>query len=216
MYVRVCVRVCMCVNIGVHARCVCMYMYLWVSGSISASIRRVIAKYRWQICQRYSAFSDTSSRILMGNLLTNKENVLSNYERFLSPYVFILCVEILSQTFINNKEVVGLRIGDREQKWTQFADDTTLFLNGSKKALIKSIALLNIYKEASGLRMNLSKTKAIWTGSKRFSKDKICHEVELDWVQTFTALGIKYNVTDLCGITDLNCATKMAEVEKFS
>ena len=63
--------------------------------------------------------------------------------------------------------------------------------------------------------MNLSKTKAIWIGSKRFSKDKICHEVELDWVQTFTALGIKYDVTNLCGITDLNCATKMAEVEKI-
>ena len=133
----------------------------------------------------------------------------------LSPYVFILCAEILSQAFINNKEVVGLKIGDREQKLTQFADDTTLFLDGSKKALRKSISLLNIYEEASGLKMNLSKTKAIWIGSKRFSREKICHEVELDWVQTFTALGIKYDVTNLCGITDLNCATKMAEVEKI-
>ena len=85
----------------------------------------------------------------------------------LSPYVFILCAEILSQAFINNKEVVGLKIGDREQKLTQFADDTTLFLNGSKKALRKSISLLNTYEEASGLRMNLSKMKAIWIGSKR-------------------------------------------------
>ena len=48
----------------------------------------------------------------------------------LSPYVFILSADVLSQAFINNKDIVGLRIGDREKKLTQFADDTSLFLNG--------------------------------------------------------------------------------------
>ena len=37
----------------------------------------------WQLSQRYSAFSDTSSRLLVGKLLTNKENLLSNYDRLM-------------------------------------------------------------------------------------------------------------------------------------
>ena len=46
------------------------------------------------------------------------------------------------------------------------------------------------------------------------SEEVICHEVELDWVKSFTALGINYDVTNLQGITELNCKTKMIEVEK--
>ena len=46
-------------------------------------------------------------------------------------------------------------------------------------------------------------------------EEVICHEVELDWVKSFTALGINYDVTNLQGITELNCKTKMIK-KKFA
>ena len=133
----------------------------------------------------------------------------------ISPYVFTLCAELLSQSIVNNKGIKGINIEGRERKLNQFADDTSLFLDGSKKSLRKSLSVLNIYEEASGLKINLTKTKAIWIGSKRFSDEKICHEVELDWVRSFTALGIKYDVTNLQEIVELNCVPKIAEVDKI-
>ena len=133
----------------------------------------------------------------------------------LSPYVFILCAEFLSRAIINAKEIQGFVIKGQEKKLTQFADDTTLFLNGSKQSLRKAISVLGIYEEASGLKMNLTKTKAIWAGKNRFSEDKICHEIELDWVHQFTALGIQYDVHELQNIMSLNCMEKMAEMDRI-
>ena len=133
----------------------------------------------------------------------------------MSPYVFILCAEFLSRAIINAKEIEGFKIKGQEKKLTQFADDTSLFLNGSKKSLRTAISILKVYEEASGLKMNLSKTKAIWVGSNRTSEVKICHEIELDWVHQFTALGIQYDVRDLQNIALLNCNSKMAEVDRI-
>ena len=106
-------------------------------------------------------------------------------------------------------------IKGQEKKLTQFADDTSLFLDGSKRSLRKAISVLKTYEEASGLKMNLTKTKAVWVGSNRFSESKICHEIELDWVHQFTALGIQYDVHDLQNVTILNCTEKLVEMDKI-
>ena len=58
-----------------------------------------------------------------------------------------------------NINIVGYNIKGFEEKLTQFADDTTLFLNGSKSSLRKAISILKTYEEASGLKINVSKTK---------------------------------------------------------
>ena len=48
----------------------------------------------------------------------------------LSPYLFLLCAEILSQMIWQNKNIHGLKILDGELLISQFADDTTFFLDG--------------------------------------------------------------------------------------
>ena len=132
-----------------------------------------------------------------------------------SPYIFILCAEYLSQSIKNNRDIVGLNICGKEKKLTTFADDTSLFLNPSKKVLRKTLQTLSDFEQVSVLKINLSKTKAVWIGSERFRDDGICHDLKLDWVHNFTALGIKYDVRDLINITTLNCADKMNEIEKL-
>ena len=97
-----------------------------------------------------------------------------------SPYIFILCAEYLSQSIKNNRDIIGLNICGKEKKLTQFADDTSLFLNPSKKVLQKTLQTLSDFEQVSGLKINLSKTKAVWIGSERFRDDGICHDPKLD------------------------------------
>ena len=53
----------------------------------------------------------------------------------LSPYIFILCAEMLSLMIKSNKDIKGININGMEYNLTQFADDTTIFLDGSRKSL---------------------------------------------------------------------------------
>ena len=132
-----------------------------------------------------------------------------------SPYIFIICAELLSQAIKNNPNIKGISIKGEERKLTTFADDTSLFLDASKKSLRKSIETLDSFREASGLKINIGKTKAAWLGSKRHQNEGMCHDLNLDWVHEFSALGIIYNVRDLSQITELNCRSKFAEIDKI-
>ena len=64
---------------------------------------------------------------------------------------------------------------------TQFADDTTILLDGSQNSLTGSLNTLEVFGTISGLRMNTDKTKVIWIGRKKFSKDKLISKYNLIW-----------------------------------
>ena len=53
----------------------------------------------------------------------------------LSPYLFILCVEILAEAMRKDKIIRGITIDGQEIKISQYADDTTLILDGSSVSL---------------------------------------------------------------------------------
>ena len=53
----------------------------------------------------------------------------------LSPYIFLLCAEILSRVFKSNQDIKGIKIEDTEYTLSQFADDTTVLSDGSEKSL---------------------------------------------------------------------------------
>ena len=133
----------------------------------------------------------------------------------ISPYLFIICAEVLGLAIKASKNIKGISIYDNENKIGQFADDTSLYLDGSEKTLKASLEVLENFEDTSGLKLNIQKTKAIWLGSKRFSQEKLCAGKELDWVKTFTSLGINYDVLNLADITKTNCDTKMMEIENL-
>ena len=60
----------------------------------------------------------------------------------ISPYIFILCVEILSLMIRNDENVKGIKINGKEYKLSQYADDTQLFLDGSKLSLHSALSIL--------------------------------------------------------------------------
>ena len=53
----------------------------------------------------------------------------------LSPYLFILCAEILAVLIRNNDTIFGVKIGGVEFLISQYADGTTLVHDGSEKSL---------------------------------------------------------------------------------
>ena len=72
----------------------------------------------------------------------------------LSPYLFILGVEILAEKIRTNKSVKGIRVQENEIKLSQYADDTTLILDGSKESFTSALQDLDNFSAISGLRLN--------------------------------------------------------------
>ena len=77
----------------------------------------------------------------------------------LSPYLFILCAEILALLIRNNPNIKGIIVGNTEFRISQYADDTSMILDGSERSLNACITTLKFYAEASSLYMNMDKTQ---------------------------------------------------------
>ena len=112
-----------------------------------------------------------------------------------APFLFLLCGQILSFLITNKKELKGIILGLNEYKITQFADDTTIIMDGSQSSLEAALNTIETFGSMSGLVMNTSKTKIIWIGRKRYSKDKLNVKSRLEWgITEFNMLGIEFNV----------------------
>lgn len=128
----------------------------------------------------------------------------------ISPYLFLICAEILSIKIKNNKNIKGIKINKTEYLISQYADDTVLILDGSENSLNEAIKELNMFYALSGLKINLSKTQATWIGSKKYSIEKMCKNINLQWTTTFKLLGIYFDV-DLTNILKMNYDKKTSE-----
>ena len=53
----------------------------------------------------------------------------------IAPYLFLMIAEVLNLLIERNTEIIGLQIGKNMFKHTQFADDTTIILDGSVSSL---------------------------------------------------------------------------------
>ena len=113
----------------------------------------------------------------------------------IAPYLFIISAQILFLLIENNKCIGGIKIGRGNYKITQFADDTTLILDGTSVSLLAALNTLEIYGSYSGLKINTDKTKLIWIGKKKFSTDKLVDGKKLTWGDTeFDLLGLTFSV----------------------
>ena len=63
----------------------------------------------------------------------------------LSPYPFILSAEIMAKTIGRNTYIKGLVVRDTDIKLSQYADDTTLILDGSEKSLSEALRVLESF-----------------------------------------------------------------------
>ena len=133
----------------------------------------------------------------------------------LSPYIFILCSEILAIKIRNNRNIKGIKVNDIEFKISQYADDTSAILDGSETSLIETLEELTWFAKISGLRVNFDKTQVVWIGIKKYSSDTIKTKWKLHWGNSeFKVLGIKFNV-DLSKINNINYKEKINSINKL-
>ena len=117
----------------------------------------------------------------------------------LSPYLFIIGVELLSLQIKSNPKIKGALVNDTESLISQYADDTFLVLDGCETSLRETLICFENFYKASGLKINTSKTRVIWVGNKRYSNQILCPDFKLNWfVSNFKLLEIDFSL-------DLNC-----------
>ena len=161
-------------------------------------------------------YNDIQSCVIQNGFLSEPFTVKRGCRRGdpLSPYIFLLCAEILSRLFKANKDIKGIKIEGTEYLLSQFADDTTVLLDGTENSLNEALNILSKFAIASGLKLNSTKTRAVWIGSKKFSGETFNHRLKLDWNQTdFIILGIKFSC-NLDTVVDINYSMKYIEIAK--
>ena len=86
----------------------------------------------------------------------------------LSPYLFIISLEILAINIRRNKEIQGIVVDNEAIKLVVFADDLTSFLRdgASLNALLGTIECFTTY---SGLRINYDKTEVMLLGNQKLN-----------------------------------------------
>ena len=105
----------------------------------------------------------------------------------LSPYLFILAVELLAVKLRDDLSVKGFRICGEEIKLTLYADDMTIILQDTKSAQL-AIKILREFEKDSGLKINLEKCEGMWLGKDRFNTEK---PFDIKWpIKPIRVLGI--------------------------
>ena len=162
-------------------------------------------------------YTNISSAVIQGGNLSDFFKIERGCRQGdpLSPYLFILCAEILAIKIRGNKNISGISITQIEHKLSQFADDTSLILDGSEKSLQETLLELDWYADISGLKINFSKTHVVWIGSKKYSNDVLCHDRNLSWGTTkFKLLGVNFDV-NLENMVDCNYRDKLSQIKNL-
>ena len=82
----------------------------------------------------------------------------------LSPYLFIIALEILNISIRENKEIIGIKVGNEEITLNVFADDLPTFVKNTR-SFFSLKQVINNFGYISGLKLNEEKTEVYWLGS---------------------------------------------------
>ena len=160
-------------------------------------------------------YEDAFSCVLVNGHLTNRFKIERGCRQGdpLSPYIFLLCAEILN-ILVRKSTINGLIIRNVQHKIIQYADDTLITLDGSKEDLQEVLRILDKFSSISGLNINKQKTKVIWIGKNKHRKDHIWVQETLDWVFEgyFRYLGIDFS-HDLFEMVQYNYSEKIKQIK---
>ena len=128
----------------------------------------------------------------------------------LSPYLFILGIELMAIAIRNNPQIKGISIEKHETKILLYADDTTGTVKDIPSAEVM-LSLFNEFENVSGLEINLEKSEAMWIGSKKNSKET---PLPLKWPdEPIKSLGIFFTY-DKEKSVKLNFEVKIEKMKK--
>ena len=132
----------------------------------------------------------------------------------ISPYLFLFVIEILALSIRQNEQIKGVKIKNQEVKMSLFADDSVCIVDGSRDTFNTLFDIVNKFGKYSGCKINLSKTEAVWIGSKRGCQEFPLEDQGVTWKSsTFKSLGINFSL-DLGLIFDLNYKEKLKRMKQ--
>ncbi len=99
----------------------------------------------------------------------------------LSPYLFILCAEMMAHLIRKDPKIQGIKINNMEFKINQYADDTVLFLDPNKQNILNTLESLTLFSRASGLNINVDKSEAISIGKDYGMKPEWMNDLDIKW-----------------------------------
>ena len=114
-------------------------------------------------------------------------------------FLFILCLQILTNYIEQNKDIHGIKVDDEIIKQSLFADDATFFNNGNQHSFEQLIDCLQKFSKCSGLNLNINKSIILRVGTLKTSNVKYCTNLKFAWTsECASALGITFynNVLD--------------------
>ena len=111
-----------------------------------------------------------------------------------------------------DRNLKGYKIKGLDITISQYADDTSLFLDGSERSLKHCLNALQEFARYSDLNINQGKTKTIWFGCPRPPEETMLPKFNLEWdPQNFSILGVTFT-TDLINITNRNINKHMNKI----
>lgn len=171
--------------------------------------------FGYDICKWVSTFyNNIKSTVIVNGQCTSWFSVNRGCRQGdpISPYLFILSVEILAIMIRENKDIRGIYIGNIEHKISQFADDAQLLNDGDEGSFEKTIDVIKTFGQISGLFLNAEKTQVIWLGSKKNCQTQFLPHMKLQWnPESFKILGIWFS-HDYKECERLNYSEKCAEI----
>ena len=115
----------------------------------------------------------------------------------MSPYLFILALEILFIQVRGDSSIKGFRIKQFEIKLTAYADDATFFVKDAQSPR-KILKLLKKFEEFSSLRINVERCEACWI---RRAKNRNTKPVKCKWTSltksSIKILGICFTLLNI-------------------
>ena len=136
-------------------------------------------------------FKNRDAQILMGGHLTEKISLSQGVPQgdVISPYIFILMVEILLIKINHTKNITGITYAHQESRSETFADDTSIFIVRNESNLRNATNYITLFHKISGLACNLDKTVVIPVGTNTNITDQLCPDLGMTWNDSFTILG---------------------------
>ena len=105
----------------------------------------------------------------------------------------IICIEILAHKLRFDEKIQGFKMQNLIHTLELYADDCSIFLHPTDQNLRNAVKTLDEFFKLSGLKVSVSKTKAIWFGKDAATLSPLCSDLNLDWVVTFKLLGIEFH-----------------------
>ena len=105
-------------------------------------------------------YSNVSSCVTNNGFISKFFNVSRGVRQGcpLSPYLFIICTEIVNTLINSNINIKGIYIDNTPIKISQYADDTVIICDGSDESLTEINNVLSLFSNISGLKVNFDQS----------------------------------------------------------